>query len=465
MTTATTDRLDRRLLALGSVVVLGTILSILDATIVNVAINTLATEFGAPIATIQWVLTAYLLGFASVIPVAGWATNRFGAKRVWIGSVSVFLAGSALAGVAWSVGSLIAFRVLQGVGAGLILPVGQAILAQAAGPQRMARVLSMIGIPLLMGSVAGPVIGGLIVTTISWRWIFLVNLPIGAVAVVFAARLLPAGEARPGARLDVRGLVLLCAGVTALTYGLSEAGVDGGFGGASTLAWLAAGAALIAGYVAHAANRKGRALIDLSLFRQRAFATSAVTNLLIAVALFGMLVLIPLYWQLIRGQDALATGLLLTPQAIGAGVAMPLAGRITDRAGAGVVVPIGLGLALAGTLAYTQVTADTSYVLLAAALFTIGLGLGASIMPSMAAAYHGMTRADVPAATSALTTVQRLGSSIGTAVLAVVLQRSIGSGAAGFGSTFWVALALIAVALVPALMLPRLRREQPAAAA
>src|SRR6266540_3331537 len=164
----TTETLDRKLFGLGAVVVVGTVLSILDSTIVNVATRTLGQEFHTSIATIQWVLTGYMLGFAAVIPVTGWASSRFGAKRVWIGALALFLAGSALAGAAWSVESLIAFRVLQGVGGGLILPVGQAILAQAAGPQRMGRVLSMIGLPLLTSSVAGPIIGGLVVSTVSW---------------------------------------------------------------------------------------------------------------------------------------------------------------------------------------------------------------------------------------------------------------------------------------------------------
>jgi EmrB/QacA subfamily drug resistance transporter len=485
-TSTTTNELDTRLVGIGAVVVLGTILSILDSTIVNVATRTLGQEFHTSISTIQWVLTGYLLGFASVIPIAGWASNRFGSRRVWLGALALFLAGSLLAGISWSVGSLITFRVLQGIGAGLILPVGQAILAQAAGPERMGRVMSLVGIPMLVSSVAGPVIGGLIVSSVSWRWIFFINLPVGAVAVVLALRLMPRGAPRPS-RLDVRGLALICAGVAAVTYGLSEAGSAGGFGDPRALTFLGAGLALLALYVVHALVRKGSALIDLALFRQRVFATSVVTNLLIAVALFGMLVLVPLYWQIVRGEDALTTGLLLMPQAIGAAAAMPLAGRLTDRGAAGVVVPVGIVLAMAGTLAYTQLAADSSIAVLAVALFVIGLGLGATIMPSMTAAYRSLPRSEVPAATSALNTIQRLGASIGTAVLAVVLQRSITSEAPGlggaalgplspgdrehaaaalaqaFGDTFWVALALITVALVPALLLARTREPAPAA--
>ena len=181
--------LDRELLVLGGVVVVGTIMAILDATIVNVAIHTLGRDFGTSISLIQWVMTAYLLAFASVIPLTGWASERFGAKRVWIAALLLFMAGSALAGAAWSVYALIAFRVVQGLGGGMIMPVGQTILAQAAGPERMGRVMSVVGVPMLLAPVFGPVVGGAIVDQWSWRWIFFINLPVGVAAVVAAIRL------------------------------------------------------------------------------------------------------------------------------------------------------------------------------------------------------------------------------------------------------------------------------------
>src|ERR1700754_91772 len=190
--------LDRALLRLASVVVLGTIMSILDTTIVNVAIDTLGRELHSSLSTIQWVATGYLLALATVIPLSGWAMERFGGKRAWMTSVALFLCGSALCGLAWNTTSLIAFRVLQGFGGGMIMPIGQAILAQAAGPERMGRIMSVIGVPTLLGPTLGPVIGGLIVDNASWRWIFFVNLPVGTVALALAARVLPGVEARAG---------------------------------------------------------------------------------------------------------------------------------------------------------------------------------------------------------------------------------------------------------------------------
>jgi EmrB/QacA subfamily drug resistance transporter len=475
-----TPALDRRLITLGVAVVLGAIMSILDATIVNVATRVIGEDFHASITTVQWVLTGYLLGFAAVIPATGWAAQRFGAKRVFIGALAVFAISSALDGSAVSVGELIAFRVLQGIGGGMILPVGQLIIARAAGPQRLGRVMSMLGVPMLLGSVAGPVIGGLIVSSASWRWIFFINPPIGLLTIALAVRLLPRDPARPGDRLDLRGLLLLCGGVASITYGTSEAGTQGGFGGGLTLTLLGAGVALLALYAVHARVVKNRALIDISLLRYPGFAVSVLTNLIVAIALFGALLLLPLYWQIVRGASPLATGLLLAPQALGAALALPIAGKATDRIGAAVVVPTGIVLGLAGIGAYTQVGADTPDAVLAGALFILGLGLGATFVPLMAAAYQDLPTSAIPAVTSTLNTVQRLGGSIGTALLAVTLQGAIAHQAPGlsggavlgplppaaraqlapalagaFGAAFWVAFALTAAALIPALLLPR----------
>jgi EmrB/QacA subfamily drug resistance transporter len=483
--------LDRQIVVLGAVVVLGTIMTVLDLTVVNVAIPTLGRTFAASVASIQWVATAYMLAFASVIPLSGWASERFGAKRVWFVSLLLFLLGSALAGAAWSLESLIAFRVVQGLGAGLILPVGQTILTQAAGPERMGRVMSVIGVPMLLAPVFGPVLGGAIVDAVSWRWIFYINLPVGAAALVAAQRLLPEAQPQLGRRLDVRGLVLLSPGIALFLYGMAEAGNSGGFNGVRALAPTVAGAALVLLFVGHALARGTRALIDLSLFRRRAFAAAAATNFLLPVALFGTLILLPLYYQVVREESPVDVGLLLIPQGVGAALAMPLAGRLTDKLGARVVVTVGLVVALVGTLAYTGVSADTSFAYLAAALFVLGIGISSTIMPSMAAAFQTLAREETPRATSALHAIQRIAGAVGTAAMAIVLQHEIGAnlpeldgGIAGlahlsaqqraavtpaladaFATTFWVAVGLIATALVPAVLLPRLRRRQEAGGA
>jgi EmrB/QacA subfamily drug resistance transporter len=490
-TADTRTGLSRGVLILAAVVILGTIMTVLDLTIVNVAIPAIGAGFRAPVGTIQWVMTGYMLAFATVIPVTGWAAERFGAKRVWLAALLLFLAGSVLAGAAWSADSLIAFRVIQGLGAGMILPVGQAILAQAAGPQRMGRVMSVIGVPLLLAPVFGPVLGGAIISAASWRWIFFINLPVGAAAVLAAWRLLPDARPQLGQRLDLRGLALLSPGIAVFLYGMSEAGSRGGFGKPQTIVAALAGLALIGLYLRHAATRGAAALIDISLLRRRGFATAAALNFLLMAGLFGSLILIPLYYQIVRHDSTLQTGLLLAPQGIGAALALSLAGPLTDRIGARAVATAGIALAFAGTLAYTQVGSGTSYAYLAGALGVIGLGLGATITPAMAAAFQALSRAETPRGTSALNAIQRIAGAIGTAAFAILLQHAItarqpghpGSAqavgalsqqagahaatalASAFGATFWAAAALIAAAAVPALLLPHqpLRPERAAA--
>lgn len=210
--------LDRATLVVAGVVIIGAVMSILDATVVNVALNTLVRELDSTLPTIQWVISGYTLALASVIPISGWAADRFGARRVWLLAVVLFTGASILCALAWSVGALIAFRVLQGIGGGLLTPVGTAIIARAAGPQRMGRVMSLMGVPLLLGPVLGPVLGGLLLQTVSWHWIFLINVPVGAVAIVLGWRLLPRTPGRPTDRLDFVGLLLLSPGLAALIF-------------------------------------------------------------------------------------------------------------------------------------------------------------------------------------------------------------------------------------------------------
>jgi EmrB/QacA subfamily drug resistance transporter len=478
--------LTREILAPAVVVVLGTIMTILDATIVNVALPTLGRDLHASIAAIQWVPTVYLLAFASVIPLTGWAAGRFGAKQVWLASLGLFMAGSLLAGLAPSIGALIAFRAVQGFGGGMIMPLGQLMLARLAGPQRMGRVMSIVGVPLLLAPVFGPLIGGALVGAASWRWIFFVNLPVGVLAIVLAARLLPAsrgGAERRAQRLDVPGVVLLSGGLALFLYGLAEAGQHAQWTAPAALGPMTAGLAAIALFGWHA-RRVPDPLIDLRLLRHRGFATGTAVNFVLGTALFGVALLLPLYLQILRGRSPLQTGLLLAPQGLGAAITIGLAGYLTDKVGARRVVLAGVLLALAGTAWYTQIGAHTPYWSLLAALFLIGAGLGATITPAMAAAYQGLPQAAMGQATTAINVVQRVAGALGSALLAVVLQQALtarlpgfggGVGQAGalaaasphaaaavanaFGISFTVALAISALALIPAALLPGRRPD------
>jgi EmrB/QacA subfamily drug resistance transporter len=479
---------DRALISISAVVVLGTFMSILDTTIVNVAINTLSKDFHTGLSTIQWVSTGYMLSLATVIPLTGWAADRFGTKRLYMISIGLFLAGSVLSGMAQSAGELIVFRVLQGLGGGMIMPAGMTILSQAAGPQRMGRVMGIVGVPMLMAPIIGPVLGGWLVDDVSWRWIFYVNLPIGAIALLAATKLLPRDEPAAHQRLDWLGLILLSPGLAAFVYGLAETASSGGLG--ATKAWLPmlAGAALIATFIVHAA-RHAWPLIDVKLFKVRTMSAASATTFAFAAGMFGMMFMLPLYYQVVRGQSALHAGLLLAPQGVGAAIMMPIAGKLTDETGPGRVVLGGLSMLFLGVVGFTQVGPDTSFWFLGSCQLLMGLGMGASMMPAMSAAYQTLQRQQLARATTALNIIQRVGGSIGTALLSVVLTHQLvsripsadGSGLAAaqsvgaaekarlapdianaFGHTFWWAAGIIALAVIPALMLPR-HRPQPAA--
>jgi EmrB/QacA subfamily drug resistance transporter len=476
-------KLDRSVLLVASVVVLGAIMSILDVTVVNVAINALAQEFETSLTTIQWVATGYTLALATVIPLTAWGAERFGTKRLYMVSIALFVIGSALAGTAWDATSLIVFRVLQGLGGGMLMPIGMTILTRAAGPHRVGRVMSVIGVPMLLGPIFGPILGGWLVDDFSWRWIFFINTPIGIAALVLAARLLPRDGVGARLPLDYRGVALLSPGLALLIYGLAESGAHGGFGHAQVLAPSIAGALLLATFVWHAL-RTPTPLVDLRLFANRVFSASIVTMVLMILAVFGGMLLLPLYLQVVRGESALETGLLLAPQGLGAMLAMPIAGRLADRTGIGRIVPVGLAIIAVTFWWLTGLQAGTSYLDLGIALFFMGLGMGFTMMPTFTGALQTLRRASIASASTTLNITQQVGASIGTAVMTVILTGAMtsrlggGDGAGGgigalaqlppaefarvqpllagaFGATFWWAVGfvgfafLVAVALLP----------------
>jgi EmrB/QacA subfamily drug resistance transporter len=457
------DSIPAGLLKLAGAIMLGSIVMQLDATMVNVAFNTLMHEFHSTLPSIQWVGTGYMLAMALTIPATGWAVARFGSRRVWMASIALFLIGSMLCGIAWSADSLIAFRVVQGLGAGTIIPLAQMILAQAAGPRYLGRVMAAIGIPAILGPVLGPVLGGVIVDQLSWRWIFFVNLPICLFALVVSRRVIPDAPRTAGAnKLDLTGLVLLSPGLAVLVYGLSEAANKGSFTDPLVLGSLVGGAALVLAFVVHALVTRSEPLIDLSLFRSRSFSMSSMVVLLSGMPMFAATVLVPLYYQQVRGDTPLVAGLLLAPQGIGMGIALVVAGGLSDRMAPRPIVMSGLVLAGLSGAMLLGLSPDTSTLFISSALVLGGAGLGCVLVPVTTAALRGLVGTAVPRGTTAIRIFQQLGGSLGLAVLIVVLQQQFtarGGGqaaiAAAYANTFWWVVALAAVAVVPALFLPR----------
>jgi EmrB/QacA subfamily drug resistance transporter len=482
------DQIDRRLLTVAGVVVLGAIMSILDTTVVNVAIRTLASSFHTTLPTIQWVATGYTLALATVIPLSGWAADRFGTKRLYMGSIALFVIGSALSGIATSATEIIVFRVLQGLGGGMIMPAGMTILTRAAGPGRIGRVMAILGVPMMIAPILGPVLGGWLVSDVSWRWIFFINAPVGAVALIASYLVLERDVGAPGEKLDVVDLLLASPGLALLIYGLAESN-PGGFGQPKVLIPMAIGVALLATFVWHALRAK-QPLIDLRLFKDRVFTTSSITLALMVISVFGSFLLLPYYLQEVRFESALNAGLLMIPQGVGSMLMMPVAGILSDRTGSGRISPFGLVVIAASVLWLTGLGAYTPYWQIEIALFVNGLGLGLTMMPIFTGAIQTIKVTQAARASALLNIIQQAGASVGTAVLTVILASAIASNlgvhgsfnagatippaqrphvapllASAFGEAFWWALGLILVAFVASLFLPKRKPERAANAA
>jgi EmrB/QacA subfamily drug resistance transporter len=462
--TAADGKLDPALIKLTAILMVGAIASLLDTTIVNVGLDTIARDLHTSVTTAQWVITGYLLSFAMVIPLNGWAIARFGAKATWLTSLSVFLAGSIACGAAWNVGSLVAFRVFQGLGGGMLLPVLTTLLIQAAGGRSLGRLMSTVSLPAVIVPVVGPVVGGLIVSNLSWRWLFYVNVPICLAGLILAWRGLPASTPAPvKPRLDVAGLALLSPGLAAVLYGLAQVSAHHGFGHRAVLVPLIAGLAVLAAFVVRTVRARGPVppVIDLGLFRNRSFTGAASLMFVAGLSMYGALLLLPLYYQQVRGASALTAGLLMVPQGVGSLLPRTVAGRLIDGIGPRPVVLTGMTLAALGTVPFALAGAHTNEVLLSAALLVRGAGLAAATIAVMAGAFTGLAPGQVPHASSTTRILQQVGGSFGTAVLTVILElqltgRDPAAGlAAAFDRTFWWAIAFTAAGALPALLLRR----------
>lgn len=456
------DALPRQAVRALTALVIGGAAAILDSTVVTIALGPLSRQFHAPTTTVQWVITGYLLAIAVTVPLSGWAQSRFGGKHAWITALSVFVVGSAACAGAWSMTSLIAFRALQGIGAGLMMPLMQTLAMQAvsgAGPKVMSKAVMVITVPLALGPILGPVLGGVILNGLSWRWIFLINVPLVAVGIILARRWLQhdqTGSRSDRKPLDIVGLSLIAPALTGILLGLTNVESDGGFGDADVLIPLSVGVALLFAFVGWALRRHSGALIDVSLLRVRSLGAASLVLFAAGAALYAGLVLLPLYWQQVRGADVLSAALMLIPQGVGALVARLAAGALAPRVGVRATTIGAFALTAAATIPFALATASTSAWWLGAVLFVRGLGVGAIIMAPMMAAYVDISSEQMPHASMMTRITQQVGASFGAAVIAVVLQALVSSGlTVGFQGAFWWATAIAAAAVVPVFAFPR----------
>lgn len=415
--------LDYKWIASG-VVIVGALTSILNQTVVNVALPTLESDFNVSLTDIQWVVTGYALGLAAIIPLTGWLSDRYGTKRVFMVSQILFTLSSILCAMAWSNGSLIAFRVIQGLAGGLIMPVGMTILMMVSRPEERGRMLSVMGLPMLVGPVLGPLLGGWLVQWVSWRLIFVINVPIGVVGALLSALYLRGpGAATLRQRPDLGGLALGIPAVVAIVYGLSQP-ASKGWDSVDTFVPLIGGAAMVVLFCLYEL-RQSSPLIEIRVFRDAAFSAAMTVNFLIALALFGTVLLVPLFLQQVQGYGALDAGVVLAAQGVAAAVAMPIGGLLTDRFGARQVVPFGLALLTGATIWMATLTPDTPRWVIALMLAARGAGMGLSMMQAMSSAYITMAPRLISRATSVSQVVNRVGSGLGVAIVATILTDRI----------------------------------------
>ena len=499
----TSDKLDARVLIVAGVVVLGSIMSILDITVVNVAMATFQTAFGKTQAQVAWVATGYTLALATVIPLTGWAAERYGTKRLYMLAIALFAIGSALCATAPDLQVLITFRVLQGLGGGMLMPLGMTILTRAAGPERVGRVMAVLGIPMLLGPICGPILGGWLIDIASWHWIFLINVPLGAAALIYAWRALDKDNPQSSETFDFMGMVMLSPGLALFLYGVSSIPAaqqrHGTMWTGTVVIPAVIGAILVIAFVPWALRKKNiHPLLDLRLFLDRNMTVAVLAITLFAVAFFGASLLLPTYFQEVRGTTPLRSGLLLAPQGVGAMITMPIAGVLADKLGAGKVVIPGVAVIAVSMFMWSQVSDTTSYWYLLSALFIMGLGMGCTMMPIYSAAMATLREHTIARGSTLMNIVQQIAASIGTALFSVLLTNNIKahpttagayvatlqklnpknpdpsvlaqlkalapSGlpdlASAFAGTFIVAGILIVIVLVPSFFLPRSKREE-----
>jgi len=468
-------KIEPALLKIEMILLIGGLAALLDTTMVNVAVNTLTADLHTTVSAVQWVITGYLLAMSMTVPVSGWAVNRFGGKRMWLVSLAIFLAGSILSGISWDTTSLILFRILQGIGAGLIFPILTTLAVQAAGGHSLGQVMSIMSLPALFAPIFGPVLGGIIVQTLGWHWIFFINIPICIAAIILAWWELPESNVSGSCQdLDITGLLLLSPALVLLVYAISQAGSCGQNFFGRVLIPLTLGLLLAGIFIFHASSAKKPSMkstpvIDISLFASRYFSASCILLFLIGAISAGSLLLWPLYFQQVRGADVLFTGLWLIPEGLGMLLTRSWIGNLTDHVDARVLIQAGLVITLIGIVPFSVIGPATSPFIIAVLLFIVGIGVGGGLIPVMVVAYRGLAGEQISHASSATRIFQLIGGAFGSAAIAVILQQELqvygSSGIAAVTSayavTFWGLSGLAVIAIFTAFYLPRQRGDTP----
>lgn len=405
------------------VFVIGIFMDLLDTTITNVAVPTLAKDFDVSATTIEWVVTGYLLSLAVFIPVSGWAGDRFGTKRTFMFALTFFTISSFLCGTAWNIQSLIGFRVLQGVGGGMLTPVGTAMLFRAFPPAERAQAGALMTIPIVVAPASGPVLGGYLVEFHSWQWIFWINVPVGMLGLLVAAIYLREEKQEQPGRFDIPGFVLSGAGLATLLYALAEAG-SRGFGDARVLSFGIAGIALLLSFAA-VELRTPEPMIDVRLLGNKLFRAMNLVQLLGYGGMMGALFLLPLLLQAEMGLSPFQSGLTTFPQAIGVVCMAQVAGRMYGHVGPRRLLMAGMIVVMLSTLSFLAVQLDTNQWWIRGAMLIRGFGFALMLVPLQTATYATIRPQDTGRASAIYNADRQIAASFGVALLATVLSNRL----------------------------------------
>jgi EmrB/QacA subfamily drug resistance transporter len=409
------------------VMIFGAFMSILDQTIVNIAIPRFQNAFGADLNSVQWVLTAYILTQGVVTPTTAFFADRLGAKRFYLIALGLFTTGSALCGLSWNLPILIIFRILQGVGGAFLFPLAVTFLYREFPPNQRGLATGIFGIAALLAPAVGPTLGGYIVTYSDWPLIFFINVPLGILGFILAVILLRETVGEATTRFDIPGFVLVAIGLASLLYALSDASTDG-WASIKVLGFLIGGLLVLIIFVVvelDIANGGGQPLVNLKLFTNGPFLTSNIANVLITFAFFGGLFIFPIYLQNLRSLSAFQSGLLLLPQAFASIVSSFICGRLVDRYGPRLVVLPGLVLLAIATWRFTFLTLYTPFWLLQVLFLLRGLALGAVIQPLNVSALSTISPRQLTQASSLFTVLRFVSTSLGIAILATLVQTQV----------------------------------------
>ena len=405
-------------------VIFGVFMVVLDTTAVNVAFQTLRREFGARLSDAQWVISVYVLVLGIVTPLAGYLADRFGSKRIYVAGLAAFVAGSFACGIAPSLVWLVVARGMQGLGGGLALPLGSALLLRAFPTNEQGRALGMFGLALVFAPALGPILGGLLVDAGLWRWIFFINLPIGIFGILLASRFLRDDRSHRDHPMDWLGLATEIVGFGALLYAASIAETHG-LSSPLVLRWFLIGGLALAGFALVELFHAREPLLDLRLFANPTFFVASLVGYVTVVALFGAEFLLPVYLQAVRGRAALDAGLILLPMAISAGVAMPIAGRLYDRMGPRILLVGGFSLLLVNTWQFSRLDGHTPIAWIAFLLVLRGTALGMTTQTTYVSAMSVVRGPALARGASLVNAMRNVVQSIGVALLATVLASTL----------------------------------------